>query len=153
MINKIDKLSKQTRHPSLVENRSYNLHTECIFCYLPKDKVIVDSNKLAFAIYDGYPVTRNHMLIIPKRHAANFFELHKEEIDAIYELLHRQQKRLLHEDKSISGFNVGINIGEDAGQSIMHVHIHLIPRRKGDMEDPKGGVGALSLKCRNIDLV
>jgi len=111
----------------------------CVFCNLPVNK-IVDSNELALAFYDSYPVTEYHTLIIPKRHVADYFELTKKERDAIDELLFSQKDRLLSLDKSITGFNIGINVGKDAGQSIFHVHAHLIPRRAGDMYEPKGGV-------------
>lgn len=112
---------------------------ECVFCQLPAEKII-DSNELAMAFYDGYPVTQYHTLIIPKRHVADYFDLDKHEVDAIHELIHRQRDRLLSLDTSITGFNIGVNVGKDAGQSIFHVHVHLIPRRNGDMSDPKGGV-------------
>jgi len=121
--------------------------SECIFCNLPEDKKIIDSNNHALAFYDGYPVTKYHTLIIPKRHVADYFDLEKIEIDAINNLLQTQKNRLLEMDQTITGFNIGINIGEDAGQSIFHVHIHLIPRRYGDMKNPKGGVrGVISEK-------
>ena len=111
----------------------------CPFCTLPQTKV-VDSNELALVFYDSYPVTEYHTLIIPRRHVADYFELTKEEVDAMQELLYLQKDRLLQSDPTITGFNIGINVGEDAGQSIFHVHMHLIPRRHGDMEAPKGGV-------------
>jgi diadenosine tetraphosphate (Ap4A) HIT family hydrolase len=101
---------------------------------------MIDSNALAVAFYDKYPVTAYHTLIIPRRHAADYFELTQEEIAAMHDLLHRQKARLLGLDKTITGFNIGINVGADAGQTIFHVHMHLIPRRRGDMDDPKGGV-------------
>ena len=112
---------------------------DCVFCSLP-EKRIVDSNELAVAFRDGYPVTENHTLIIPRRHVSSYFELYQPELNAINELVQRQQKLLKEKDKTISGFNIGINVGEDAGQSVFHVHVHLIPRRNGDMKDPKGGV-------------
>lgn len=102
------------------------------------DKYVLE-NDLAFAIYDKYPVNKGHMLIIPKRHTANYFDLTMEERLAIDELLF-QGKQLLDETYSPDGYNVGINCGEVAGQTIFHVHVHLIPRYKGDMEDPRGGV-------------
>ncbi len=112
----------------------------CIFCNLPTDKEILDSNGLAIAFYDNYPVTKYHTLIIPKRHVSDYFELYQSEVDAIQQLLHQQKEKLQKIDATITGFNIGINIGKDAGQSIFHVHIHLIPRRNGDMRNPKGGV-------------
>lgn len=111
----------------------------CIFCRLPKTSII-DENALALAFYDSFPVTKFHTLIIPRRHVADYFELTPEAIDAMHVLLHRQKERMVQNDASVTGFNVGVNVGEDAGQSIFHVHIHLIPRRKGDTDSPKGGV-------------
>lgn len=111
----------------------------CPFCTLLEEQ-IVDKNELALVFYDKYPVTNYHTLIIPKRHVANYFDLSKEEVNAMQELLYRQKERLLHLDDTITGFNIGINVGKDAGQSIFHVHMHLIPRRVGDMKEPKGGV-------------
>jgi len=111
----------------------------CPFCILEEEKVI-ERNELALMFYDNYPVTKHHTLIIPKRHVADYFDLTKEEVDAMQELLHYQKEKLIDMDSSISGFNIGINVGEDAGQSIFHVHMHLIPRRYGDMKEPKGGV-------------
>jgi len=80
------------------------------------------------------------LLLSPKRYVSDYFELHTPEQNAINQLVKEQKKLLQKKDKSITGFNVGVNIGEDAGQSIFHVHIHLIPRRSGDMQNPKGGV-------------
>jgi diadenosine tetraphosphate (Ap4A) HIT family hydrolase len=111
----------------------------CVFCSLPEDKII-ESNELALMFYDSYPVTKYHTLIIPKRHVSDYFELTPEENEAIFSLLHEQKKRLENIDPTITGFNIGINVGKDAGQSIFHVHMHLIPRRNGDMAEPKGGV-------------
>ena len=102
---------------------------------------IVKKNKFFYIIRDtAYPVTQHHTLIITKRHISSYFKLKKDEILELDEILKIQQKELINLDKTISGFNIGTNIGKDAGQSIMHCHIHLIPRRKGDVEDPRGGV-------------
>ena len=111
----------------------------CLFCNMEQDRIIAE-NDLVYVIRDGYPVTEFHTLIIPKRHEADYFNLTSQEVDAINKMLQEQKSLLEQQDSVISGFNVGINIGEDAGQSIFHVHIHLIPRRKGDMKNPKGGV-------------
>ena len=114
---------------------------ECVFCNLKANGIkVIDENELALVFRDGYPVTKGHTLIIPKRHVSDYFELHQPEINAINQLLYRHKEKLQNEDKTITGFNVGVNSGEDAGQSIFHVHVHLIPRRKGDMDKPKGGV-------------
>ena len=113
---------------------------DCIFCNKTNCKVI-STTKNFFIIRDtAYPVTKHHTLIITNRHVADFFELTKEEMSELDEILKNQKKELKDLDNEISGFNVGVNIGKDAGQSIMHCHLHLIPRRKGDVEDPRGGV-------------
>jgi len=113
--------------------------TDCIFCNIPDERIIF-ANDLAFAIRDGYAVTELHTLIIPKRHIATYFELNQKELDDCNRLLNSIKADIESEDESVTGFNIGINCGEDAGQTILHCHIHLIPRRKGDTEDPKGGV-------------
>ncbi len=113
---------------------------DCIFCSKRNCKVIKTTN-FFFIIRDtAYPVTEHHTLIISNRHIDNYFDLNKEEIVELDEIIKQQKKELQILDKTISGFNIGTNIGKDAGQSIMHCHIHLIPRRKGDVKDPKGGV-------------
>ena len=85
-------------------------------------------------------MTEYHTLVIPKRHVASYFELTRPEVNACNQLLEKIKADIQEKDKDVSGFNIGINVGEDAGQTIFHCHIHLIPRRKGDMENPKGGV-------------
>ena len=113
---------------------------DCIFCNKTNCKVI-SSSKHFFIIRDtAYPVTKNHTLIITHRHVGDFFDLTKDEMSDLDEVLKEQKEELKKLDKEISAFNVGVNVGKDAGQSIMHCHIHLIPRRKGDVEDPRGGV-------------
>ncbi len=113
---------------------------QCIFCKKINCDVI-QSTKYFFIIRDtAYPVTKHHTLIISNRHISDFFELSNDEIKDLNEILKNQKKKLLDLDGKITGFNIGVNIGKDAGQSIMHCHIHLIPRRKGDVKDPRGGV-------------
>ena len=113
---------------------------DCIFCSKKNCKVI-KSTKFFFIIRDtAYPVTKYHTLIVTNRHVSNYFDLEKDEIVELDEILKQQKKDLMNLDNSITGFNIGTNVGQDAGQSIMHCHIHLIPRRKGDVEDPRGGV-------------
>ena len=112
----------------------------CIFCNKTNCEVI-SSTKHFFIIRDtAYPVTKHHTLIITHRHVDDYFDLNKEEINDLDKILKNQKRELKQLDKEISAFNIGVNIGRDAGQSIMHCHIHLIPRRKGDVEDPRGGV-------------
>ena len=113
---------------------------DCIFCNKTNCKVI-SSTEHFFVIRDtAYTVTKHHTLIITNRHIDDFFDLTKDEMIDLDEVLKEQKKELKKLDKEISAFNVGVNIGKDAGQSIMHCHIHLIPRRKGDVDDPRGGV-------------
>ncbi len=121
-------------------NKSYEYRESgCIFCEIPKERVVVE-NKLAYAVLDAFPVTEQHTLIIPKRHVTDYFGLHQPERNAIHRLLEECRQSIMDSDDTVTGFNVGNNIGEDAGQTVMHCHMHLIPRRKGDVEEPQGGV-------------
>ena len=115
---------------------------DCPFCELEIAGVerIVEENDLALCVRDLYPVTVGHSLVIPKRHVLDYFDLFEEELLCINRLIVNQRLVLLESDRSIEGFNVGANCGIAAGQSVWHCHIHLIPRRKGDTEYPKGGV-------------
>ena len=113
----------------------------CLFCELPEDKFeVIDENELCLTLHDSYPVTEGHCLIIPRRHAATYFDMNPAEVDAATRLMHRSKARLQAKDSDISGFNIGMNSGKSAGQSVFHAHIHLIPRRDGDQENPQGGV-------------
>ena len=113
---------------------------ECVFCeqFILNRKPLFE-NELANAYFDEFPVSKGHTLIITKRHAATFFDITNEEQIAIIELLNKCKKYI---DKKYNpdGYNVGLNCGESAGQSVMHIHMHLIPRYKGDVENPRGGV-------------
>ena len=111
----------------------------CIFCNEKKNN-IVDENDHAYASYDPYPVSKKHCLIVPKRHVRNYFDLSEKEILACSQLIKSMKIKIEERDKSVKGFNIGTNSGKAAGQSIMHCHIHLIPRREGDVENPQGGV-------------
>ena len=97
-------------------------------------------NELAYAILDAYPVTDQHTLVIPKRHVEDCFRLYQPESNAMQQLLEVRRDAIMASDSTVTGFNVGNNVGEDGGQTIKHCHTHLIPRRAGDMADPKGGV-------------
>ena len=120
----------------------------CPFCTGIDDRIFA-SNEYAHVIYDGFPVTDGHSLIIPKRHIADFFELTKKELNAIHELMRSHKTHLESLDPSITGFNVGVNVGSDAGQTVFHCHIHLIPRRHADVEEPRGGIrGVIPSKQR-----
>ena len=111
----------------------------CLFCN-SKISGVVHENDLAYASYDTYPVSEFHCLIIPKRHVIDYFELTDEELVACNDLIKIIKEEVLIKDKNVKAFNIGTNAGKIAGQSIMHCHIHLIPRREGDVENPQGGV-------------
>ena len=111
----------------------------CIFCELASDRFI-DETELTLVLRDAFPVTDLHTLIIPKRHVSDYFNLTIDERDDIQNLLLKHKDLIETEDSSVSGFNVGNNIGLSAGQTVFHVHTHLIPRRDGDVESPRGGV-------------
>ena len=111
----------------------------CLFCNI-KASGLTEENELAYASYDSYPVSEQHCLIIPKRHVKNYFDLTDEEIIACNQLIKKIKEKIEIKDKTVKGFNIGTNIEEVAGQSIMHCHIHLIPRRNGDVKNPQGGV-------------
>lgn len=110
----------------------------CPFCTPPVSR-IVEANELAVLILDGFPVSTGHSLIIPKRHVGSFFEITDIERAALFKLLDRAQE-LVSEQHQPDGFNIGINDGAAAGQTVPHLHIHLIPRYDGDLVDPRGGV-------------
>jgi ATP adenylyltransferase len=111
----------------------------CPFCELPEGRIVAE-NALALAFRDGFPVTEHHTLIIPKRHVSGYFDLFQPERNAMQTLMEEQRELILRTDPSVTAFNVGINAGADAGQTIFHCHMHLIPRRKGDVQEPRGGV-------------
>ena len=111
----------------------------CLFCNA-KESGIVAENEFAYASYDTYPVSDFHCLIIPKRHVKDYFEMSDEELLACNDLITKIKNEILTKDKSVKAFNIGTNAGKISGQSIMHCHIHLIPRREGDVDNPQGGV-------------
>jgi len=123
-----------------VVRNSYELREKgCLFCVVNNDR-IVGSNELAYVIRDAFPVTELHTLIIPKRHVRTYFELGQAEINACNWLLLDEKPHITSQDNAVTGFNIGINDGESAGQTILHCHIHLIPRRVGDVENPRGSI-------------
>jgi diadenosine tetraphosphate (Ap4A) HIT family hydrolase len=111
----------------------------CLFCNI-KESGCAHQNDLAYTSYDSYPVSEHHCLIIPKKHVGDYFELSKDELIACDELIKIAKNEILTKDQSVKGFNLGTNIGKVSGQSILHCHFHLIPRREGDVENPQGGV-------------
>ena len=119
---------------------SYDVRDDaCPFCRIREGRIIAE-NELCYAIRDGFPVTFMHTLVIPKRHVVDYFDLYQPELNAIQSMLKEQRAQITAADPTVTGFNVGVNAGADAGQTIFHVHVHLIPRRKGDVGAPQGGV-------------
>ena len=111
----------------------------CLFCDSKKSG-IAHENDLAYASFDSYPVSDHHCLIIPKRHIKDYFDMTNDELIACNDLIQIVKNEILSKDTNVKGFNIGTNAGKIAGQSIMHCHIHLIPRREGDVDNPQGGV-------------
>ncbi len=111
----------------------------CLFCNISESGSILE-NELAYASYDSYPVSKHHCLIIPKRHIKDCFELTDQELIACNDLIKKIKNEIINKDQNVKGFNLGTNIGKVSGQSIMHCHFHLIPRKDGDVENPQGGV-------------
>lgn len=112
---------------------------DCIFCKLPKSRII-DEDNFMMVVKDNYPVTKHHTLFIPKRHVEDYFGLFQPELNSLNKFITLYKEKIMSKDKSVTGFNIGMNNGEDAGQTIFHCHVHLIPRRKGDIKNPRGGV-------------
>lgn len=113
--------------------------SDCIFCHI-KDSRIIHQTKHFLVIRDAYPVTDGHLLIVPKAHKEDVFDLSEAETNELPSLISEMRDHLMGEDLSISGFNIGANCGASAGQTIFHCHIHFIPRRDGDADNPRGGV-------------
>lgn len=113
--------------------------SDCLFCRPAEDQIIL-RNELAYALLDVFPVTPLHLLVIPLRHIPDYFSLSSAELLACDDLLRSAHDRYRSQDPSIEGFNIGLNVGAAAGQTIFHCHFHLIPRRPGDMKNPRGGV-------------
>ncbi|MDC3413122.1 HIT family protein [Aquibacillus sp. 3ASR75-11] len=110
----------------------------CPFCNQDELKIELE-NEAAVAFYDKYPVQQGHLLIIPKAHAETYFDASTIQIMAIHDLIH-QGKKLIDDQYAPDGYNIGVNVGEFGGQTVNHLHVHLIPRYEGDMEDPHGGI-------------
>lgn len=112
---------------------------DCPFCLADSERDIIMSSALSLSFYDGFPVSPGHALIIPRRHVASFFDLTQDERQDMFNMVD-DVKRILDDRFHPDGYNIGVNIGEAAGQSIFHVHLHLIPRYSGDVPNPRGGV-------------
>jgi ATP adenylyltransferase len=112
----------------------------CPFCQVTETASVKARNSMAVAFDDNFPVTKGHLLVSPIRHSSSFFELGSAEQMACLLLLDQAKTMIRQKDSTVTGFNLGVNEGRDAGQTVMHCHIHLIPRRKGDVADPRGGI-------------
>lgn len=110
----------------------------CPFCNLDRSRIVYETD-LAYSIRDGYPISPGHTLILPKKHRASFFDLNTQEQNEIMDVIRLMRQKLIAEYHP-DGFNLGINDGPAAGQTVMHLHIHLVPRFLGDCDDPRGGV-------------
>ena len=126
---------------------SYEVREEgCLFCEIQKERIL-DEDNLFYVIRDGFPVTDLHTLVIPKRHVETYFDLYQPELNSCNRMIQKFKQQIEKEDVSVKGFNIGINNGEVSGQTIFHCHVHLIPRREGDVDNPRGGVrGVISQK-------
>lgn len=116
--------------------------SECPFCALSAESShrVLAENEYCWLIYDGYPVTPGHSLVIPKRHVPDCFDLTPEELVAVHELVAQGRHLILNLHHDVKGFNIGVNVGLAAGQTVLHCHFHLIPRRDEDVSNPRGGV-------------
>ena len=111
----------------------------CPFCTLPQERILYE-DEYFLIIKDGYPVTEQHSLIITKQHELLLSDMSEDQLLNMHRAIKAVKNQILESDSSVTGFNIGMNEGEDAGQTVMHFHCHVIPRRNGDIEDPRGGV-------------
>jgi diadenosine tetraphosphate (Ap4A) HIT family hydrolase len=123
--------------PEATPEKKRDPNDPCLFCKDPRGVSL--QHELAFSARDSYPASPGHTLVIPRRHVASFFDLTTDEVAACM-LLIKEEKRRLDEEFNPDGYNIGVNVGPAAGQSVLHVHIHIIPRYNGDVENPQGGV-------------
>jgi diadenosine tetraphosphate (Ap4A) HIT family hydrolase len=114
--------------------------TQCPFCDEPATSRAINALRTVYAISDQYPVTDGHLLVIPFRHTSDFFTMTSDERNDALQLAEQLREKILNDDPTVVGFNLGVNCGKAAGQTVMHAHLHLIPRRAGDTLDPRGGV-------------
>ena len=121
----------------ILEREKRDPNNPCLFCNDVKGVSL--KNELAYSARDSYAVSPGHTVVVPKRHVAEFFDLTQDEVAACMDLIN-EEKKLIDEEFNPDGYNIGVNIGPAAGQSILHVHIHIIPRYEGDVENPQGGV-------------
>jgi len=130
--------NEKTRQ-AMTETQQKDQNEECRFCVSKPGRRLIAENEYGFAAYDRHPASEGHFLVIPWRHFASYFDITDEETLALWQLV-KQGKEVVEQEYHPDGYNIGINVGHWAGQSIHHLHIHVIPRYKGDVENPKGGV-------------
>jgi diadenosine tetraphosphate (Ap4A) HIT family hydrolase len=123
--------------PEATPEKKRDPNDPCLFCKDPRGVSL--QHELAFSARDSYPASPGHTLVIPRRHVASFFDLTTDEVAACM-LLIKEEKKRLDKEFNPDGYNIGVNVGPAAGQSVLHVHIHIIPRYNGDVENPQGGV-------------
>ena len=123
----------------MINSNNLEVKVSCIFCDYIDSKNYIMENELAFAIFDSYPVNKGHVLVMPKRHYSSYFDATPAEVEALNDLF-KTVKELLDAELRPDGYNIGINIGEAAGQTIFHLHVHIIPRYSGDVDNPRGGI-------------
>jgi len=134
-----DRVGGERACRAIAEHLPAHPDPSCPFCSIPPERIIGE-NELAYAVRDNYPVTPRHTLIIPRRHVSSYFDLTTPEAQACHDLLVRMRNDILSMDTSVDAFNIGVNQGPAAGQTVMHCHIHLIPRRGGDVPIARGGI-------------
>ena len=134
-----------------MSNKPFDLNNPCIFCN-PKEEEILAENDYAQIIKDNSPVSEGHCIIIPKRHIKTHFELSPEENLAVLSLMNEAKDIILKQGHQPDGYNIGSNNGLAAGQSVFHLHIHVIPRYTGDSEQPKGGIRQVLPKTAQYNL-
>lgn len=127
------------KKPPITEVLMPDGHADCPFCYRPKPTPR-PYGQYCYSRPDKYPVTEGHTLILPRRHVATLDELYYGEVNALWSMVTYHSRTMQYNDKTITGFNIGVNSGDSAGQTIKHLHVHIIPRRDGDVSDPRGGV-------------
>jgi diadenosine tetraphosphate (Ap4A) HIT family hydrolase len=123
----------------------------CLFCFACRDESILAENGTTFALADRFEVTPGHFLVIPKRHVLDLFAMSNQERQDSFEIVDRLRNGMVASDPTIVGFNIGMNCGTVAGQTVMHAHTHVIPRRLGDVVNPRGGVRGVIPDRRSYD--
>jgi len=134
-----------------MSNENLKMDDDCRFCSSNPDRRIIFKGKYCFAFWDLHPASDGHFLVVPHRHFPDYFDIENDERDELWELV-AKAKKVCDEKFHPDGYNVGINVGKAAGQSVPHLHVHVIPRYTGDVENPKGGVRGVLPKTKHYEL-